>query len=113
LAQALQFLEKNPERVVTVPELALQVGVSSRQLIRLFVQIVGEGPARYHRRLRLEHARSLLRNTALPVTEAAVASGFESLAHFCRAYHHHFGQAPGADRRSAVQPRPLARDKSR
>lgn len=112
LAQALQFLEKNPERVVTVPELALQVGVSSRQLIRLFVQIVGEGPARYHRRLRLEHARSLLRNTSLPVTEVAVASGFESLAHFCRAYHHHFGQAPGADRRSAVQPRPLARDKS-
>ena len=86
--------------------------MSARQLLRLFAQIVGEGPSRYHRRLRLEHARSLLRYTTITVTEASVAVGFESLAHFCRAYKLQYGQAPGVDRKSPAKSHPLLRDKA-
>lgn len=112
LAAAMQRLEATPERAIGVPELAAQVGLSTRQLLRLFAQIVGEGPGRYHRRLRLEHARSLLRYTGLSVTEASVAVGFDSLAHFCRAYRQQYGQPPGADR-SDTKHRPLLRDRRR
>jgi transcriptional regulator GlxA family with amidase domain len=87
--------------------------LSTRQLQRLFAQIIGEGPGQYHRRLRLEHARSLLRYTAISVTETAVAVGFESLAHFCRAYRQQYGQAPGVNRRHDGQSKPLLRDKVR
>lgn len=112
LAKAMQLLEATPERTVGVPELAVHVGLSSRQLLRLFSQILGEGPSRYHRRLRLEHARSLLRYTAITVTEASVAVGFESLAHFCRAYRQQYGRTPGVDRASEIKSQPLLRDRS-
>ncbi len=113
LAGAMQLLEGTPERTIGTAELADHVGLSTRQLLRLFAQIVGEGPARYHRRLRLEHARSLLRYTAITVTEASVAVGFESLAHFCRAYRQQYGKTPGADRGSEAKRQPLLRDRSR
>ncbi|HEY4065569.1 MAG TPA: GlxA family transcriptional regulator [Burkholderiaceae bacterium] len=114
LASAMQLLEDTPERVIGVPELAAHVKLSTRQLLRLFAQIVGEGPGRYHRRLRLEHARSLLRHTAITVTEASVAVGFESLAHFCRAYRQQYGQAPGTDRHVEPRSRPaVARGRAR
>lgn len=112
LAAAMQLLEETTERTIGVPELAAHVGLSARQLLRLFAQIVGEGPARYHRRLRLEHARSLLRYTAISVTETSVAVGFESLAHFCRAYRQQYGQPPGSDR-SEAKHSPLLRDRTR
>ncbi len=112
LAAAMQLLEETPQRAIGVPELAGHVGLSTRQLLRLFAQIVGEGPGRYHRRLRLEHARSLLRYTAISVTEASVAVGFESLAHFCRAYRQQYGRPPGSDRSDAKH-RPLLRDRTR
>lgn len=112
LAGAMQLLEETTDRAIGVPELAGHVGLSTRQLLRLFAQIVGEGPGRYHRRLRLEHARSLLRHTAISVTETSVAVGFESLAHFCRAYRQQYGQPPGSDR-SDTRHRPLLRDRTR
>jgi AraC family transcriptional regulator, carnitine catabolism transcriptional activator len=111
LAQAVALLEATPERSVSVPELAEHAGLSSRQLLRLFSQVVGEGPGRYHRRLRLEHARGLLRYSTLAVTDAAVAAGFESLAHFCRAYRQQYGVSPGADRQIAPRGLPLVRDR--
>ncbi|WP_404301822.1 GlxA family transcriptional regulator [Alicycliphilus denitrificans] len=113
VAAAMQLLEESPERAIGVPELANSVGLSSRQLLRLFSQFVGEGPSHYHRRLRLEHARSLLRYTAITVTEASVAAGFQTLAHFCRAYRQQYGQPPGVDRTSEARRTPLLRDRAK
>ena len=107
LARAVQALEGALERPLSVEDLAREVGLSTRQLLRLFRQYLGEGPAHFHRRLRLEHARTLLRNSAISVTEAAIASGFESVAHFCRAYRQQYGRTPGVDRRADVGARVL------
>ena len=112
VASAMQLLESTHERAIGVSELAEHAGISTRQLLRLFAQIVGEGPSHYHRRLRLEHARSLLRHTAITVTEASVAVGFESLAHFSRAYRLQYGRSPGADRGSESKSPPLLRDRA-
>jgi AraC family carnitine catabolism transcriptional activator len=111
LATALALLETTLDRAVGVPELAAATDLSARQLLRLFAQVLGEGPSRYHRRLRLEHARSLLRNTAITVTETSVAVGFESLAHFCRAYRQQYHETPGADRQASRPGLPLLRDR--
>lgn len=112
VASAMQLLECTLERAIGVPELADYAGVSPRQLLRLFAQIVGEGPSRYHRRLRLEHARSLLRYTSITVTEVSVAVGFESLVHFSRAYRQQYGRSPSVDRSSESKGRPLLRDRA-
>lgn len=107
---AIQLLENTLDRSIGVSELAEHVGLSARQLLRLFESTVGEGPSRYHRRIRLEHARGLLRYAGLSVTETACAAGFESLAHFCRAYRQHYGQSPGTDRADSKHS-PLQRDR--
>lgn len=44
--------------------------------------------------LRLDRAQKLLRQTSLPVTEIAIATGFVSPSHFSRAYRKCFGRAP-------------------
>jgi AraC family carnitine catabolism transcriptional activator len=112
LARAVQALEQTLDRPIPADELAATVDLSVRQLLRLFSQHLGEGPAQHHRRLRLEHARTLLRNTSISVTEAALAVGFESVAHFCRAYGVQYGRPPGRDRRAEGPARPLLRDRS-
>lgn len=98
LAASIVFLQANLGRAVSVTELAEHVGLSPRQLIRLFSSTLGTGPSHYHRRLRLEHARSMLLYTQIPIAEAAVVVGFESLASFSRAYRRQFGQSPSFHR---------------
>ena len=110
LARAMQLLEATLDRPLAVGELAAHAGLSARQLLRLFGRHLGEGPAHLHRRLRLEHARTLLRNSSMSVTETAVATGFESVAHFCRVYRQQYGRVPGAERPRGPAGRPLQRD---
>lgn len=110
LVRAVQLLEETLDRPIGVAELAAAVQLSARQLLRLFREHLGEGPAHLHRRLRLEQAQTLLRNSALSVTETAVATGFESAAHFSRAYRQQYGRAPGVERQRTATARPLRRD---
>jgi len=102
LARSILFLQANLDRPVGVPELAAHADLSARQVIRLFSSALGVGPSQYHRRLRLEHARSMLLYTQISIAEAAVAVGFESLANFSRAYRQHFGVSPRTHRDAAA-----------
>lgn len=106
LARAVRHLETVNDRLVPSEELAQAAGLSVRQLLRLFSQHLGEGPAQFHRRQRLDHARGLLRHTPMSVTEVAIASGFDSVAHFCRIFRQTFGRTPGDDRRGEGPARP-------
>lgn len=106
LARAVQHLDSVHDRIVPNEEIAELAGLSVRQLLRLFSQHLGEGPAQYHRRQRLEHARGLLRHTTLSVTDVAIASGFESVAHFCRTYRVAYHRTPVNDRRGEGPARP-------
>lgn len=110
LARAVQHLEATLERAVSLDELAACAQLSRRQLERLFAAQLGEGPVAYHRRLRLERARTLLRSAAMSVTDAAVATGFESLSYFSRAYRRAYGVTPGSERSPRARPLPLLRD---
>lgn len=109
LVKALRLLEATLDRPVRIDELADSCLVSSRQLARLFSQALGEGPGQYHRQLRLEHARNLLRHTSLSVTEVAIAAGFDSLAHFSRSFRQRYGVPPGHERAHEQKGMPLRR----
>lgn len=100
------LMEGAIEAPLTLPELARAVGVSTRQLERLFRRYLGCSPAQYYIRTRLERARGLLRQTALSVMEIGLACGFTSASHFARTYRSHFKIAPSADRRSESVPFP-------
>lgn len=83
---------------LTVGAVAARVGLSSRQLERLFRLHIGTSPAEFAMNLRLDHARDLLRQSDMPVTAVGVACGFVSSAHFSAAYRRRFKHAPRTER---------------
>lgn len=99
LLSALTELEGEEGRALPRRELAARAGVSVRQLERLFESKLGTTIESYRRKLRLHHARTLLRQTTMPVLEVAFVSGFTAPSHFSRAYRAAFGRAPREERK--------------
>ncbi|QEX19050.1 AraC family transcriptional regulator [Hypericibacter terrae] len=102
LRRAIALMEQTVEEPLSCPAIADQVGLSMRQLQRLFERELGSSPARHYMQIRLAKAHALLQQTALGVTEIAMSAGFGSLEHFSRAYRARFGLAPSRDRRQTV-----------
>lgn len=102
VARALKLIDAGALVEGSLDELALRVGVGARQLRRLFVEHLGAPPLGVHTTRRLLFAKQLLTETALPVTEVALACGFGSLRRFNAAFVHANRMAPRELRR---QPR--------
>jgi AraC family transcriptional regulator of adaptative response / DNA-3-methyladenine glycosylase II len=84
----------------SVAALAQRLGVSDRHLRRLFEAQLGVTPLQYLQTRRLLTAKQLLADTALPVAEVALASGFASVRRFNAAFAAHYGLNPTAVRRT-------------
>lgn len=98
LAETISLMQANIEEPLTAEDLAQHVGVSRRQLERLFRRYLDTVPSRYYLQLRLERARELVRATSLPITDIALQCGFSSGAHFSTSYRSFFGLTPSEDR---------------
>ena len=88
----------------TVAELARELGVSERHLRRAMEREMGVAPADLAQTQRLLLAKRLLTDTALPVTQVAFASGFQSLRRFHAVFTDRYRMPPRALR--AQRPRP-------
>lgn len=100
LLAAVALMESNVEEPLAPGALAAEVGLSKRQLERLFRHYLHATPAAYYMDVRLKFARRLLEQTSLPVSEVALACGFSSPAHFSLRYRDRFGLSPRQDRRA-------------
>lgn len=102
LAEAVSLMEANIEEPMTLDELSFHVGLSRRQLERLFQRYLQCVPTRYYLELRLERARQLLLQTSMPIVDIALACGFISAPHFSKCYRDTFGLPPRDERRRAA-----------
>lgn len=91
-------MEENLEEPISPAILAEDVGISTRQLERLFRRYLNRSPKRYYMELRLEKARNLLLQTDMSVINVALASGFTSPSHFSKCYRMHFSTTPYRER---------------
>ncbi|MDF1747287.1 MAG: GlxA family transcriptional regulator [Alphaproteobacteria bacterium] len=98
LLSAIQFMEENLETPLEREEIAEVVGLSTRQLERLFRKYLNSTPRKYYFGLRMQRARILLRQTSMSVLDVALASGFVSASHFAKCYREFFGHSPRRDR---------------
>ncbi len=98
LLRYVELLEADDAMRYSQRELAEAVGLSSRQLERLFRKYLHTTPSRYTMDHRLRRARSLLRNTSLSIIDVAVACGFTSHSHFSKSYRERFGTTPRGER---------------
>ncbi len=100
--RALELIAEGMLQDGSVVTLARRVGMSARQLQRLFVANVGATPHSVHATRRLLLAKQLLTETALPVTDVALAAGYNSLRRFNTAFFAGCGMPPSAIRRQCV-----------
>jgi transcriptional regulator GlxA family with amidase domain len=97
--RALSLIEAGVGQSITVNELAQRIGISRRDLLRLFRKELNNTPSRILGQRRLDRARSLILNTGLPMTTIAESVGFSSQSHLTSNYHAEFGITPAQQRR--------------
>ncbi len=100
LSQVIQIMEQNLEDPISPSVLAKDVGMSTRQLERLFRRYLNRSPKRYYMELRLQKARNLLMQTDMSVINVALACGFASPSHFSKCYRAHYDTTPYRERGS-------------
>lgn len=98
LSQVIQMMEGNIEEPMSPADLADAVGMSTRQLERLFRRYLNRSPKRYYMELRLSKARNLLMQTDMSVINVALACGFASPSHFSKCYRAHYNTTPYRER---------------
>jgi AraC-like DNA-binding protein len=88
------------DEALDLATLAGAAALSPFHFARLFRDRVGEPPVRHLRRLRLERAALLLRETRRPITEIALDAGFGSLSNFVTTFRLAYGLSPDRWRRA-------------
>lgn len=101
LLAALALMERYPGEPLRRSEVARRIGISTRQLDRLFATKLKRSFQHQYRHIRLERCRELLLQSPARITEIAVACGFSSASHFTRVYRESYGTTPSADRRAS------------
>ena len=85
-----------------LPSIAARLGVTDRHLRRIFARRHGVTPVAWLSTQRLLLAKQLLTDTALPVTQVALATGFGSLRRFNAAFAERYRLSPSALRREGA-----------
>ena len=96
--RALSLIEAGMEDKINVSILAHKVGLSRRELLRLFRRETGSTPTDILHQRRLERARSLVLRSHLPLVSIADSVGFSSQSHMTKSYREHYGITPAKDR---------------
>ncbi len=102
LRTAIRLMDENQEYPLSSLEIAKKLGISTRQLERLFLKYVQCSPQQHYRMMRLESARNMLRLSDKPVYLIAIACGFESPSSFSKRYKATFGLSPNEERGTRI-----------
>lgn len=101
LQAVLSYIEQHSGETICVRDLAAMAKLSPFHFARLFKTAVGVPPYGYVTRMRMERAKSLLRDTDIALGMVATRVGFRTQAHFTGVFHKHVGTTPRVFRMSA------------
>lgn len=102
IRDACDLVHQSPEADLSVATLAKTVGMSERHFTRVFRSEVGESPARYVDRIRVEAARAILERETIGLGAVATRTGFSSAETLRRAFHRRLGISPADYRRNTT-----------
>lgn len=94
LKAAVEYMEQNYTRKITVEELARRSGYSASHFTRMFRQMYDLSPIQFLNRLRIQHAKNLLRAEQYSLSEIANRCGFSSVYYFSRCFKQITGATP-------------------
>ncbi|MBT9246154.1 AraC family transcriptional regulator (plasmid) [Gemmobacter fulvus] len=96
---AVQLVQSNPS--ISMNEAADIVGAEASTFSRSFKALTGMTFSHYQRAIRISRARSLLAETARPITEVCFEAGFSNLSNFNRIFLKEAGMTPREYRKIA------------
>ncbi|HHA1890487.1 TPA: helix-turn-helix domain-containing protein [Enterobacter ludwigii] len=102
LLNVLAFIEENLSQPLTLAELAEQAALSEYHFARMFRQSMGLAPHQYVMQRRMEKAKALVQHTTTPLTDIALACGFNSASHFSNRFRSMMGITPSQLRAAKV-----------
>jgi AraC family transcriptional regulator len=94
VGRAIAYIEDNPDRTISLRELAGAAGLSRFHFSRVFKHHLGLSPARYVERARIEQAKALIVNAGMSLANIAQAVGFADQSHFSRRFRAHERRTP-------------------
>lgn len=98
MARVLEHVEAHLDAPLGVADLAAVAEISVFHFSRVFHAAVGVSPHRYVTQRRVERARRLLADPAIPLAQVAFSAGFASQSHMGAVFKAHTGTTPGAYR---------------
>jgi len=100
---ALQFIEDNLDRPLSLTDIAAHAGMSVPHLTRTFKRTTGESVLERLINLRMDCAAVLLTETDAPLISIARQVGMPDVSYFCRRFHRHYNATPMAYRQTVLQ----------
>ena len=102
IARVIDYVEAHLEEPIDLADLAGVAAISVFHFSRVFRAATGQTPHRYVQARRVERAKAMLTDPALPLAQAAFACGFASQSHFGQVFRAHTGMTPGEWRAGAM-----------
>lgn len=99
IRNAVELFAENLEDPINIADVANAVGLSVRQLERLFYKSTGNTPFHYYKALRMQKARQLLHYSKDSMTQIALSVGYSSVSSMSKNYISVFGISPYEDRK--------------
>ncbi|MBQ9031566.1 MAG: helix-turn-helix domain-containing protein [Parasporobacterium sp.] len=99
IQNAISYMETHLETNMSISEIAEEVHLNPQYFMRLFKKETGKPVLEYITERRLEKARKLLADTSLPITEVALAAGYDNFSYFSKLFKRNEGQTPSEYRR--------------
>ncbi len=99
---ALRRLESDIERSLDARKFAASLGISDSHLRFLLKRETGHSLRQHLRRMRVERAKRMLRETPLNINEIARRVGYRSAPHFCAVFKRETGMTPGTYSKSLL-----------
>lgn len=100
--RAVSLMQENLEQTITVEQVATLIGISRRQLDRLFQQKLGVSARHYWQELRLQHVHWRLTHSSHDLVQLADEVGVRDISYLCKIFKKRFGITPGQCRRDPI-----------
>ena len=85
---------------LTREKMAEKLSISPGYFSVLFKKHTGLSPIQYLNKIRMDHAKHLLKNTKLPIKQIAEESGYANIHHFSNAFKKETGTSPSEWRKN-------------
>lgn len=92
--EMVSYIQQNFTGKILLKEFGEQFHLSEKYISRYFKEHFHITISQYVTYLRLEHAKHLLQDTDIPVTEVAMQSGYQNVSYFIRSFKKTYGMSP-------------------